>query len=278
MELVPLDPATRQARNSTLASHLDQTMNHTRCVAPAGLLLSCVLLAGCQTTGIAPTHPVESALVPEAVTTSNADRETRIETPDRSFAIEPVQAPASNGAKLSYTFVEIGATKFNVDAIEEGDDEVDTYYGRGSLGLGDILHIFAGYENQEIDLGNTSTDVFRLGAGAHLPLNEKIHAVGEAAWLYSDVSSDLAGFADSNSGYELKAGARWMAIDWEAGGVELDGNLIWVDLENRLASEDEAFGWEAGLRIHLFEMFSAGAMYTMLEDDDQISVSARVAF
>ena len=170
--------------------------------------------------------------------------------------------------------------KYNIDSLDSfgnADTDVDKYYGRASLGLG-MVHIFAGYENQKLDLQNTTSDLFRLGGGAHIELTDRVHAVGEAAWLYEDVSSDLAGFGGSNSGYELKAGVRWLAMDWSAGGLELDGNLVWVNLKDSLASNDEALGWEGGLRVHLFKMFSAGVMYTMVESDDQIAVSARLSF
>lgn len=117
--------------------------------------------------------------------------------------------------------------------------------------------------------------MLRLGAGAHLRLNEKIHAVGEVAWFYSDVSSDLAGFADGDSGYELKAGA-------------LDGDRLGSRRRARRQpdlgrpgepSRERRRSVRLGSRpAHPPVRCSAGAMYTMLEDDDQIWVSARVAF
>lgn len=253
-------------------------MNHIRYLVSSTLLLSCVLLEGCQTADFAHARPVESALDTQPVAfTSDDSAIKRGESGNRSSAIAQTPPATENNTPLSYTFVEVGAMNYNVDNINGVEAEADNYYARGSLGLG-LLHVFAGYENQDLDLQNTSSDLFRLGGGAHIELTEKLHAVGEVAWLYSDVSSNFQGFAESNSGYEIKAGARWMAVDWAAGGLELDGNLVWVDLENRLASDDRAFGWEAGLRIHLFEMLSAGAMYSVLEDDDQIAISARLSF
>ncbi len=234
-------------------------------------------LPGCQTTGAAHPHPI--AILPTAdsipMTAVNGTGDAGALVP--LDAVTSVQAEGGARSLLRYTFLEVGASKLDVDAAVAGNRDVDNYYGRAQLGLG-LLHGFASYENQEIDLGNTTSDLFRLGVGAHLELTDELHAVGEIAWLFNDVSSDLAGFSDSKSGYEIKAGARWMPIDWTSGGIELDGNLVWVDLDNRLATEDRAFGWEAGARLHVFRLISVGGMYSRLEEDDLISVSARLSF
>jgi len=36
-------------------------------------------------------------------------------------------------------------------------------------------------------------------------------------------------------------------------------------------------GWEAGVRVHLIQLVSVGATYTLLEDDNQVSLNARVS-
>jgi hypothetical protein len=105
----------------------------------------------------------------------------------------------------------------------------------------------------------------------------KLDVLGEAAWLYSDLSSDLSTLDDTTDGFEGKAGVRWMPLVWGGGGCELNGNLVYVDLENRLASEDDATGWEAGVQVHFLRLFSVGAMYSILEDDDRVSANVRVS-
>lgn len=61
-------------------------------------------------------------------------------------------------------------------------------------------------------------------------------------------------------------------------GEIVTAGCVWVDLDNRLASEDRAFGFEAGVRLHVFRLISVGAMYSMIEEDDLVAVSARLAF
>ena len=176
---------------------------------------------------------------------------------------------------FSYTFIEIGATQFDVD---EADEEADIYYGRASLGLFDFLYLFAGYENQSTDFEDTDTDVIRLGGGVHFGVMEKLDLVADIAWLYSDMSSDLDELDDTTNGFEIHAGGRWMPLDWDGGGLEIHGGLVYVDMENRIASDDEATGFDVGAKLHFIRMLSVGAVYTMLEDDDSIGVNARVSF
>ena len=105
-----------------------------------------------------------------------------------------------------------------------------------------------------------------------------LDALAEASWVYNDVSSDLEDLDDSNSGYRLFGGARWLVLPWDGGGVELEGGAGYLDLENNLASEDESFFWEHGARLHFLRWFSVGASYTMLEDDQALAANARFSF
>jgi hypothetical protein len=187
---------------------------------------------------------------------------------------EGVTENAEGESPFSYTFVEIGATRFDVDEI---DDEADIYSLRGSLGLFDFLYLFAGYENQATDFEDTDTDVIRLGAGLHFNVIRSLDLIGDIAWLYSDMSSDLDELDDTTDGFEIHAGGRWLPLDWDGGGLEIHGGLIYVDLENRIASDDEATGFDLGAKLHFLRMLSVGAVYTMLEDDDSIGVNARVS-
>lgn len=194
--------------------------------------------------------------------------------------VEPASPPtapvlAGDEWDFSYTFVEVGAVKYDVD---NADDDVDIYYGRASLELFKIFHVFGEYQNQSTDFANTDTDLFSLGVGAQLGILPKIDVFGEVAWLYNDVSSDLDELDDTNSGYELFAGARWMALPWERGGLEINGGLGYVDLKNSLASDDEAVEWELGARAHFLKLLSVGLTYAMIEDDDAILGNVRVSF
>jgi hypothetical protein len=199
------------------------------------------------------------------------------DAPDWSFQ-EGVKEQEEWESLFSYTYIEVGASRFDIDTFEEAGDEADIYYGKASLGLFRYFYIFGGYENQAADFEDTSTDLIKLGVGGHYPIGSRVDLVGDVAWLWSDIDSDLSELDDTNTGAEFHLGGRWMPIDWDGGGLEVHAGGVYIDLKDRLASDDEALGWDAGLKVHFLRMLSVGAVYTRLEDDDSAGVNARVSF
>ena len=193
----------------------------------------------------------------------------------------PVAAAQEDGNEpwdFSYTFLELGLNFYTPDAsFDDFEDEVDSWYGLASLGLFDFLYVFGGYENQDFDFEDSSTDIWTLGVGAHLDLINKLDLTGDIAWLYSDLSSDLSELDESNSGYKIRIGGRWMPIDWSRGGLEVTGGIVYRDLKNQIASDDELFGWDLGARIHFLKLFSIAGSYWTLEDDDGVLANLRVS-
>jgi hypothetical protein len=180
---------------------------------------------------------------------------------------------------FSYTFVELGLNFYTPDAsFDDFEDEVDSWYGLASLGLFDLLYVFGGYENQDFDFEDSSTDIYTLGVGAHLDLMNRLDLTGDIAWLYSDLSSDLGELDDTNSGYKIRVGGRWMPIQFGRGGLEVTGGITYRDLKNQIASDDEQFGWDLGARLHFLKLFSIAGSYWQLEDDDGILANLRVSF
>src|SRR5689334_21469776 len=95
----------------------------------------------------------------------------------------------SDHAHFSYTFIQLGYSVTDLDAI---DDDAKGLTGRASLGLIDFLYLFLDYSNQTTDFQNSVSDSFGLGAGVHFPLSPNFDIVGEAAWLSNDIASDLS--------------------------------------------------------------------------------------
>lgn len=215
--------------------------------------------------------PQPEALEPLAATV----REALYATPSASLWVDD---DPEGDSPLSYTYVEVGVTEYDVDDFGGDDEEVDTYYARGSLNIG-FLYLFAGYENQDLDFEDTTSDLWRLGVGAHVGLARQLDLLGEVAWLFNDVSSDLDELDESENGYEIRGGLRWLPWEWNRGGLELDGNVLWQAIDNRIGSDDEDIGVELGARVHFIELLSVGGMYTMWgEDDDQLALNLRVSF
>lgn len=200
-----------------------------------------------------PTLPVgadESALTPFLVPAESHDESRR-----------------AAGTDFSYTYLELGYASYNVDAT---DEDADTYYARGSVGFLDFLYAFGQYENQNFDVGDFDTDLITVGAGAHFDLMNNLDLFGEVGWLFTD--SDF----DDDNGFLVSGGARWMALPWENGGLEVNGEVGYYDLD--LAGEDGPIFWELGLRGHFLTHFSVGLAYQMIEDDDQVIGNLRYSF
>ena len=223
---------------------------------------------------------ITTAILPSLVTALAAPQPAPIPLtfePRRAYPSRALYAPVqddSEGYDFSYTFAELGLTSTDIDGLAE---DADTYYLAASLGLG-IFQIVASYENTDLDIGDSSSDTLRLGAGAHFSLTPRVDLQGDISWLYSDASSNFANLNDSSNGYEVRGGLRWMALPWNGGGLELAGNILYRDLETAFASEEDQFGWEAQARVHLLKLLSVGGSYIQRADDEQYLFNARVSF
>lgn len=200
---------------------------------------------------------------------------TPIDAPPPSLAALYIPAEEGrNASDFSYTFLQLGYSSTQLDAL---DDDAKGLTGRASLGLFDFLYVFLDYANQTTDYQNTDADLYGLGAGAHFSVMPRLDLVGEAAWISNDIASDLSTLDESNDGWTAMAGARWMPLPWEGGGLELDGGYRWIDMQG-LLSDEQTGAWEVGARFHFLKLFSIGAKYTFLEQDQQWGLDARVSF
>ena len=198
-------------------------------------------------------------------------------SPELVASMALASPPAEGGgAGLSYTYVEAGFTTYDVEDIN--NDNVDTYYARGSLGLFHFLYVFGVYENSSLDFKNTDSNQVELGVGGHFDPVSSFSLYGEAGYLYNSVSSDDSSLESDKSGYRVDGGVRWMALPWSGGGLELDGGVGYIDLENGLASSQHPTVYTAGARVHFLGHFSVGAAYERIDVDDRLVGNLRFAF
>ncbi len=196
--------------------------------------------------------------------------------PFEAPALAALYAPSAEGEtpNFSYTYIELGYAVTDLDKL---DDDAKGLRGRASLGLLNFLYVFLDYDNATTDFQDSKSDTWGLGAGAHVSLRPGLDLLGEAAWLSNDISSDLSTLDESNTGWTALAGARWMPVPWDGGGLELDGGYRWIDLKG-LLSDERTGAWEVGARVHFLKMLSVGATYSFLEQDRQWGLDARVSF
>lgn len=228
---------------------------------------------------------VASAFGPAPVSSTALDASPLAEflAPAPSTAMAPAAPVADDGESLlSFTYVEVGAGMYAIDNIDgvsiDEDEDIDIFYGRASLSLLKFLYIFGEYSNQSADFENTDTDQITLGAGAHFAVMPNLSLYGEIGVLFSDVSSDLEELDDSENGYRGAAGARWMALPWDGGGLELNGLIGTLSLDNRLGSDEDPFIYGAGARVHFIRFLSVGVNYEVVGDDDLLLGGVRWSF
>ncbi|MCY3001231.1 MAG: hypothetical protein NTV21_05450 [Planctomycetota bacterium] len=190
--------------------------------------------------------------------------------------------PAEKTSLLSYTYLEVGYLSTDVDRFDESTDAV---YGRLSIDLVDLVYVFADYAAESIDdvsqggsSGDVDSDQYGLGVGVHMNVAPDLDVLGEAAWLYSDLSSrQISNLDDTNNGWTAFGGVRWLVLPWPTGGLELNGGVRWTDLPT-LLSDDKVISWEAGARAHFIEFLSVGLRLQLQEDDRTYAINARLSF
>jgi hypothetical protein len=174
---------------------------------------------------------------------------------------------------FSYSYIEVGFASYDP---EQFDDQADTYFGEVSIELFKILNIFLGYENLSYDFDNLESDLWTLGAGLHFSVLPKLDLTGDLAWLANSLDGD--NIDEDSDEFQLRVGARWMLMYRESFGLEAFGRAVGVTRDEDIYDDDNAVGFDLGLRVHFLERFSVAGEYSELEDDVQVAFSARFSF
>jgi len=170
-------------------------------------------------------------------------------------------APALAKGEPDYKYVEGGYLSVDVNDL---DGSGDNYFVDGSFG-GKWWHFNGYYSNG--DLGpDYSQDLWRVGFGWHGLLGDKADVIGEAD--YVDQSIDGPGSNDSDTGYRIVGGVRWVPFKL----LELDGFVNYNDVGSGSDLSYEARGiiniWRLGF----------GAAYEKFDQADQWNAFVRFNF
>jgi hypothetical protein len=161
----------------------------------------------------------------------------------------------------NYRYVEGGYLSVDTDDL---DGSGDNYFVDGSFG-GKSWHAIAYYSNGELG-PDFDLKVWRFGLGWHGLLGDKADVVGEAD--YVDQSIDGPGSDDSDTGYRLVGGVRWVPIKL----FELDGFANY----NNVGSESD-MSWEARGILNVWRL-GFGAAYEKFDASDQWNAFVRFNF
>ena len=173
----------------------------------------------------------------------------------------PASAQDEDGAsELSFSYVELN---YMITDSDQADDTLGGLELLGSLEL--PLNFFAqasiSRQSDDADL-----DQYRLGAGYHLPIGDKVMAYGLLSYARTEVDDTGDDFDDNGVAGEV--GARVLASP----KLEMNGAAKWVNVD------DNDFGLSIGARWYFTEAVSVGGRIDSIEGEDTFAVGARFQF
>lgn len=170
----------------------------------------------------------------------------------------PLVAGAATRAEadtLSYTYLRGGYVNTSLDNSSVDGDGVGL---EGALGLNDSVFLLGNTTFQEFDFGIDVTRI-EIGVGGHVPLANRLDAVGSVSYLHAEVD---AGPADSdNNALGLGLGLRGRLTD----SLELKGGVKYADVDR---FRDD-LSLNVGARYFLTQQFALGAG---IETGDDVTI------
>jgi hypothetical protein len=176
-------------------------------------------------------------------------------------------AGAVSASELGYTFIEAGYQ--NVD-LDQPDADGDGFALRGSVAITPMFHVFGGYSRSDLDLsrplaGNVDYDTWELGAGLSYALTERVHFIGQASYINSEI--DLADGRIDDDGYGLYAGIR-SRFDTP---FQMEGGVKYVDVGE--AGEDVLL--KLGAHYFFTDQWAAGLSLDLGDDSTAWGLNVR---
>ena len=192
---------------------------------------------------------------------------------------------AATAGELSYTFVEGGYARTDIDDLGDGDG----FAVNGSLALNDMFHVFGGYAMQQQEESGVEVDLdqFRLGLGYRYPTSDRTDIVVRAAYERAEFGASLDDVsADASAGgYSLEGGGRSMITEnfeisvmggyADAGDAEVEG--FSVDLDEG-EGEDEEFYGRVGAQLKFNPTWGLVGEGRFSENAQQLFVGVRASF
>jgi opacity protein-like surface antigen len=216
------------------------------------VLFPLLALAVTSSTPSAPDSPAAPAdwspLFAEAIAPSTA-------SPLVAYHPVPI-APSDDLPEMEYTYVEANYI------VTDSDDLDETLKGVELTGSLELPLNFFGQVTYTRQSNDADVDVWKLGAGYHLPIGSRLDAYGILSYVHAEVSD---GIDDSEDGAAAELGVRFMLLQ----NVELNGAAKWIDL-----NEDD-YGIAVGARWYLIDRLSFGGRLETIDSDTTVALGAR---
>lgn len=145
--------------------------------------------------------------------------------------------PVAAQAEFSYTYLEAGYERMEVDGISGSADGIGA---RGSVAVTDNLHLLGGVHSVEFD--NVDFDAWEAGIGYNQAVGPNVDFVGSLSYVKADVSFNtpgVGGFSVDSDGYRADVGLRGVVMPL----VELNGGIRYTDVDQG----DETSAYVRGL-------------------------------
>lgn len=181
--------------------------------------------------------------------------------------------PALGQAKdLSYTYVEAGPNRSEIDNRSRRNVDGDGFAIAGSLAVAPQWHVFADISRADYDFGIDSTTV-RVGGGYNYGINTTTDVIARVAFVSAsvDVPTPFGDLDDDADGLGIGVGLRSEIIP----KLEIEGALDYVDLGGGNGSNTTVTGQG---RYFIKPMFSVGGSVTIGDDVTMLGVAARLNF
>ena len=126
-----------------------------------------------------------------------------------ALALAAASFTATAGER-SYSYVEAGWNRANLDIDNNNDADFDGYTVRGSYGF-EQFHVFGAYSSvNNDDLIDIDLNETQLGFGIHHAIDEKAYVIGEISYLRQEVDASAFGVSakEHANAYRISAGVR----------------------------------------------------------------------
>ena len=170
-----------------------------------------------------------------------------------------------------YTYAEIGYGETDFDNVGSFEVDGDGFRLGGSVALNDSWHLFASYDDQEIDVdggeglsGSVDYTELAIGGGFNHGITDATDLVIRLAYVDADLE-----FIDDN-GYALSAGVRSMVLP----KLELNAGITYSDIGD--FEDDTSF--DVGGVFNFTDMFAVTAGASFGDDITQYGVGVRAYF
>lgn len=205
-------------------------------------------------------------------------------TRDRILSFPAVAALLVTGAMTSahaegprYTYLELGYVNIELDdpGFLGEDPDGDGFAFGGSVAVADMVHLFAGYTDSELDFstpfGKVDVDyrTLSLGVGLNYAIASNIDLVGRLAYVNAEAKA--LGEKVDEDGYGISGGVRAMVTEQ----FELNGFVNYVDLGSDVGDDTSV---SIGGLYNFTDLFAVGLGGEFGSDVRVITVGVRFYF